>query len=524
MFTAVNSLYINQMYMDVVADNLSNVNTPGFKSSSVRFKDQFAQTMRVGSAPSAALGGLNPMQVGLGTNLASISPNFSQGALNSTGRDMDMAISGDGFFIYNHGDRELYSRDGSLALDAEGILVHSASGDRIQGWMANGLGVVAPGSFMEDIKVPINSTVARSTSEANLTGNLDANTAFPVTRNVVLSDTLDGTALTGATYPITLNVNDANGLPQTATLTFTKSAVNQWTFNVTGTGIAMDPAGIGTVTFDASGNFASNNRGITLNGEPIALNFSTVKAAVADHVSSLADGMTAGTYDVTMGVYDELGKLKSVAVRFTRSTANDWTYAPYPVDPDAKVVDLSGSPIAFGTVKFDTKGQFVSSTGSLSVKASAGSATPTIIQMDLSGLTMLTTANSASLSSQNGLAAGSLMGFNVSANTGEIYGAYSNGDQRLIGQLVLAMFANPSGLIREGGNTFAGGLNSGLASYGAPAAGGRGTVASGYVEGSNVDMSREFSNMILAQRGFQASSRIINTSDQMLQELVNLAR
>ncbi|MEI8131604.1 MAG: flagellar hook-basal body complex protein, partial [Leptolinea sp.] len=194
MFTAVNSLYINQMYMDVVADNLSNVNTPGFKSSSVRFKDQFAQTMRVGSAPSTALGGLNPMQVGLGTNLASISPNFSQGALNSTGRDMDMAISGDGFFIYNHGDRELYSRDGSLALDAEGILVHSASGDRIQGWMANGLGQIAGGSKPVPIQVPINSTVARATSAANLTGNLSAILPYPITSRVALSGTLNSAA------------------------------------------------------------------------------------------------------------------------------------------------------------------------------------------------------------------------------------------------------------------------------------------------------------------------------------------
>lgn len=137
---------------------------------------------------------------------------------------------------------------------------------------------------------------------------------------------------------------------------------------------------------------------------------------------------------------------------------------------------------------------------------------------------MLSTASSAALGSQNGLAAGSLLGFNVSANTGEIYGAYSNGDQRLVGQLALAMFVNPAGLVRTGGNNYVAGLNSGEARIGAANAGGRGKIASGYVEGSNVDMSREFSNMILAQRGFQASSRIINTSDSLLQELVNLGR
>jgi flagellar hook protein FlgE len=116
------------------------------------------------------------------------------------------------------------------------------------------------------------------------------------------------------------------------------------------------------------------------------------------------------------------------------------------------------------------------------------------------------------------------MGFNISSNTGEVFGIFSNGDQQLIGQLALALFVNPSGLTRQGSNLYLAGLNSGEPRIGQPSAGGRGTVASGYIEGSNVDMSREFSNMIMAQRGFQASSRIITTSDEMLQELVNLAR
>ena len=185
---------------------------------------------------------------------------------------------------------------------------------------------------------------------------------------------------------------------------------------------------------------------------------------------------------------------------------------------------LDGNPVANGTITFDTSGQFVSSSGGLSVPGSPGASSPTLVTLDTSGMTMLATANSAALGSQDGLAAGSLMGFTVSASTGEIYGTYSNGDQRLIGQLALAMFVNPAGLLRQGGNNYVAGLNSGEPRVGAPASGGRGTIASGYVEGSNVDMSREFSNMILAQRGFQASSRIINASDEILQELVNLGR
>lgn len=529
MFTAINSMYLNQQYLDVVADNLSNVNTPGFKSSFVRFKDQFAQNMSVGAAPSAELGGTNPMQVGLGTNLGTVGKVFSQGALTSTGNDLDMAISGDGFFVYNNGVTDQYSRDGSLAIDAQGYLVHSSSGDRIQGWMATGLGAINTGSPLEAIQLPIDSTVARSTSSAYVLGNLNAATQIPATTaNAILSGTLNASAVVGSTYSTNIVVQDATGASQTVTLQFSKTSATTWTYAAT----SANASGNGTVVFDGTGNFdagASTINPLTVGTTPIALNMTnlTQPAATPNNVVlGDQDGTAAGYYDVTIGVYDELGVLTSVAVRYTRTThPNVWTYNLSPTDTSgATIVDATGGGIANGTITFDTSGQYVSSDGGLSVPGSPGALNPTLVNLDLSGMTMLATANSAALGSQNGLAAGSLMGFTVSANTGEIYGAYSNGDQRLIGQLALAMFVNPSGLMRIGGNNYVASLNSGEPRIGAPAAGGRGTIASGYVEGSNVDMSREFSNMILAQRGFQASSRIINASDEILQELVNLGR
>jgi flagellar hook protein FlgE len=536
MFTAVNSLYLNQQYMDVVADNLSNVNTPGFKANYVRFKDQFAQTMRVGGAPSTELGGINPMQIGLGTNLATISPNMTQGALTSTGRDLDMAISGDGFFVYNNGIRDLYSRDGSLAIDAQGYLVHSASGQRIQGWMATSIGEVNTGSPLESIQMPIDSTVARATTAAYLLGNLDAGTTIPVTTsNAILAGQLNASAVGGSTYDSTFDVQDAGGATVSVTLRYTKTSATEWSYVSITPGVniiedaTLNSQTNGLVTFDAGGNFVSNTGRILVGTAPISLNMSNVTqpaGAPNNIVAGSQNGTAAGSYDVTLGAYDELGVLKPVALRFTRTTnPNMWTFNLAPTDSSgASIVDVNGNPVANGTIVFNTRGQWVSDSGILSVPGSPGATTPTIVDLNLTGMTMLASANSAALGSQDGLAAGSLMGFNVSANTGEIYGAYSNGDQRLVGQLALAMFVNPSGLIRQGGNNYAAGLNSGEPRIGAPAAGGRGTIASGYVEGSNVDMSREFANMILAQRGFQASSRVINTSDQMLQELVNLAR
>lgn len=408
MFTAVNSLYNQQVFMDMVADNLSNVNTPGFKSSYIRFKDQFAQTMRMGSAPATTnnLGGTNPLQIGLGSNIGTVSQVFSQGALQSTGRELDLAISGDGFFVYRKGETEYYSRDGSIAIDARGALVNSNTGEYIQGWQADGLGDINTGNPLTDIVVPVDSTTARPTENATLQGNLDANTA------------------------------------------------------------------------------------------------------------------DAGTFNVTFGTYDSLGVLKPVTVQFTR-TANP-VPAPVPLTTTWNWAATSGG-VGNGTLVFDANGRHISGGGDVSVTGSAGT-NPTTCTINMEGITMLSSTNSVALTTQDGLAAGSLMGFNVSSNTGEVFGVFSNGDQHRIGQLAMALFINPAGLTRQGNNQYLAGLNSGEPRIGQPSAGGRGTVASGYIEGSNVDMSREFSNMIMAQRGFQASSRIITTSDQMLQELVNLGR
>lgn len=528
MFTAINSMYLNQEYLDVVADNLSNVNTPGFKSSFVRFKDQFAQNLSVGGAPSTEIGGINPMQIGLGTNMGTVGKSFTQGALTSTGNDLDMAISGDGFFIYDNGVTNLYSRDGSLAIDAQGYLVHSSSGDRIQGWMADTLGTINTGSPLESIQLPIDSTVARATTSAYILGNLNADTTIPVTTsNAILSGTLNASAAAGTTYSTSFNVQDGTGATQSVTMQFTKVNATTWSYATT----SANASGNGTVVFDGTGNFSALNvtNPFVVGTSTITLNMSNLTqpaGAANDIVLGEQNGTAAGYYDVTVGVYDELGVLTSVAIRYTRTTdPNEWTYDVSPTDTSgATIVDAAGNPVDNGTITFDTSGQYVSASGMISVPGSPGALSPTLVTLDLSGMTMLATANSAALGSQDGLAAGSLMGFTVSSNTGEIYGAYSNGDQRLVGQLALAMFVNPSGLLRQGGNYYAAGLNSGEARVGAPASGGRGTIASGYVEGSNVDMSREFSNMILAQRGFQASSRVINASDEILQELVNLGR
>lgn len=411
MYTAISSLNLQQKYLDVVSNNLANANTMGFKASRVLSQDQFSQMMSPGSAPTGTQGGVNPIQVGLGVNLGYISSNFTQGVLQSTGRNMDLGIQGDGFFIYGNDNRR-YSREGSMSLDMEGYLVNSASGMRTQGWMADATGAIDTNIPVDDINIVTDNTLARATANVVLGGNLNA------------------------------------------------------------------------------------------------------------------DMVAGDTYDVTMGVYDSLGALQTATVRFTRGATTavapiqtTWTWA---VQPDAAT---PATEAGAGTVVFDDNGQYVSSTtGTAIVLNTSTGAEPFNLTVDFTKLTMLSAASSVAVTSQDGLEAGTVTDVYISPNDGIISLMYSNGLSEQVGQVALARFNNPMGLMKADDTTFLPGLNSGDPQIGAASTGGRGGIAASYLEASNVDMAQEFTNMILAQRGFQASTRVITTSDEIMQELVNLKR
>jgi flagellar hook protein FlgE len=420
MFTAISSLGLHQKFLDVVSNNLANANTTGYKASRVLFQDQFAQTLSAGSAPSDTLGGVNPTQIGLGVGLGFVSANFSQGTLQSTGRNLDVGVQGDGFFIYGQDANRRYSREGSLGLDAEAYLVNSATGLRVQGWLADATGQIDANLPVDDLQIAMDKTLARATQNVILGGNLSAETAT------------DGT----------------------------------------------------------------------------------------------------GTVSVSMGVYDSLGALQTGSLQFTRSSADPLVWDWAVVDPATGLPDPAFGTGA-GTITFDANGQLDAAidpnpviTTPVQIPGSEGSANGGQIDLtlDMSDLTMLTTATSATVTSQDGLGAGAATDLNISPNDGVISLLYANGLVEKVGQLALARFTNPSGLVRAEDTSFITGLNSGEPQIGAAATGGRGNIASGYLESSNVDMAQEFTNMILAQRGFQASSRVITTSDEILQELVNLKR
>jgi flagellar hook protein FlgE len=402
MFTAISSLNLHQSYLDVVANNLANANTTGYKASRVVFQDQFSQMLSPGAGPSATQGGVNPIQIGLGTQLGYISPVFSQGMLQATGRNMDKSIQGDGFFIYDQGVNRRYSREGSLSLDSTGNIVNSSTGLRLQGWLVDGSGNVDPNMPADDINLTTDGTVARATSNAIIGGNLSA-----------------------------------------------------------------DAIAIG------------------------------------------------GTVTNTMGLYDSLGALHTAEVTFTRTGNNTWSWAV--TDP--------ATGAGAGTLTFDAQGQYNASAVTTAINIPGGAGANSIgLTADFSSMTMLAGDTSVAVTSQDGLPTGTVTDLYITPKDGQVFLVYSNGMREQVAQVAVARFNNAAGLIKSGNTMFQQGLNSGEPQIGLANSGGRGTIAAGYLEASNVDMAQEFTNMILAQRGFQASSRVITTSDEIMQELVNLKR
>jgi flagellar hook protein FlgE len=404
LFTGVAGLRANQRAVDVIANNIANLNTVGFKAGRVSFQEALVQTL--GGASTA---GKNPMQVGLGVTISSIDTLMSQGNLKPTDLPTDVAIEGDGFFVLSDGNSLLFSRDGVFQLDAQNRLVSAANGMAVCGWLADPTtGQIQNTSTLgvdSALTIPLGAmTVARQTSEVVYQSNLEAGAA---------------------------------------------------------------------------------------DGDSVATSFS---------------------------FFDSLGADHRVNVAFTKTaTDNEWAWEA--TDPS------SGAVYGSGTLTFDENGQCTSPTAALSITLAdpGGASSPTDLQLDFSAVTQLAGTSTIQAVRQDGLAMGTLQSFTMD-DQGIITGVFSNGMSQQLGQIALSVVANPGGLQRLGNSLYGLSPNSGATVITPPGHAGAGRVASGHIEMSNVDLANEFANLILTQRGFQANSRIITTSDEMLQELLTLKR
>ena len=636
LYTGLSGLRAHQTYIDVIGNNLANVSTPGFRGSRATFSDILSFTARTGSGPNGNFGGQNPMQIGTGTLMASIDVNTSQGTLQDTGRSMDVALQGRGFFTLTNGSQTFYSRVGSFGIDADRALVDLRTGLRV---------VSAQGS---SISVPTADTLpAQETTSISFQGSLPADVGGPLNEIVSAASALnagtaasktatsfDLTGLEGQTMLVSVNGGaqqtitvPATGTPTTAAevATWLNDNLNGVDAVVNGSDVDINTVQLGSaasIKFDNgagsdvlsalglnatlesgtetaatgsadlnqltarttpyvpgdqitlsgtnpdgsafSNTFVYGTDGTTLNDLVTFLNDQTIDPAQA--TASLSDGTIVFTaaeageaemslfignasgntggagwpsFEITqqgsgpdtavtaIDVIDSQGRTHPVSLTFTRSAQ----------DPDIwnMRAELNGTEGAIreqeiGRVRFNEDGSFAVIDGtdqlvfdwdsegwSQSINIDLGT------QGAFDGVAMLGSATTLAAVDQNGFGAGTLLnvGFN---NDGELMGFYSNGQSQVLDQLRISMFGNEGGLVREGDTLFSASPNSDTAIATTANAAGAGMVRAGQLENSNVDIAKEFVNLIEAQRGFQANSRVITTTDEILAELMNIVR
>lgn len=574
LFTGLSGLDVNQTKLNVVGNNIANVNTVAFKGSRALFKPQFYVTDGAGSPPSGDFGGTNPSQRGLGALIASIQKNFESGSLETTGRATDLAIDGGGFFIVQ-GKEQMYTRDGSFVLNQTNQLT-TTGGDFVQGFGVDADGNIIPGQ-LQSLTIPLGAlTKAEPTTEVELQGNLNASGQLATVGNIQLSrpltdvganaagDAPAGTSLltnlravddlgnpaTGALFAdgdvIDLSAKRGGrtlpGLTYTVTAASTVDELNTFLNQALGidASIASGTSTPGTTLLAAaSGTDPVNSRRLRIESNVGAQNAlslvgSKLGTDLAMQETSAAVGESVFT---SFTVYDSLGAPLQVnmitTLEATTATGTSWRYYAYSGnDTDAATFDPTGATegikLGTGTISFDTTGKLTTTTPlPLSIdRDNTGAGDPLSFALDFRQMNALadSSANASNMFAEaDGKPIGSLSSFSVAAD-GTIIGAFDNGLQQTLGQVAIATFDNPEGLIDNGGNMYRGGANSGTPKVTSPLQLSAGAVKSGTLELSNVDLSDEFVNLIIASTGFTASSRVISTSDQLLTELLNTSR
>lgn len=556
--TSLNGLALNETEINVLGNNISNAGTAGFKASNVSFQTQLAQTMSFGSAPSATNGGTNPMQIGLGAEVSAISADFSQGSITSTSTPSDLAIQGDGFFVLKDGTTggQVYTRDGEFRLDSANQLTNSA-GQQVMGYgVDSNFNLVTTG--LAPLQIPLGTLhLAEATTNVQMGGALSPQgvlaTQGTLETSQALTDMSGPAAATGATLLSNLSTTANPLVPlytvgqtislaptkggqtmaaKTMTVTATTKVSDLETFISdtlglqTGGSIPVDADAIPVgVSINGSGQIlVKGNRGsvndfnlpigsMTAGGTAVPISFIP---------SQTANGESATT---TFTAYDSLGtplNVRMTAYKESQS-ANNTTYR-YQLES----ADQSGANIAIGngTIVFDNTGKVTgSSTAQFAIDRSTTSATnPMLFTFDYSQISGISsTGSTLNLVNQNGTSPGTLTSY-VIDNSGVINGAFDNGITRTLGQIAMARFPNPQGLVQVGTNNFTQGIASGLPQITAPGTFGAGTIRSGAIEQSNTDIGKNLVNLIVASTNYQGNARVISSVDQLVNVLLTLGR
>ncbi len=547
LFTGFSGIRNHQSMMDVIGNNIANVNTIGFKSSRITFSDALNQFIQTGTKATSDTGGTNSFQIGLGVKIHSIDRNWNQGTLERTGIETDLALQGPGLFVLKKEGQTYFTRAGSFEFDSLGRLVSTQNGAIVQGRLADAKGVIQPNSLVGDLIIDSNMRLpAVATDLIKWGGNLDSRATLTRTENVKQTGNIN-VDLPGPFVTETTVYNEY-GDAFNFVLTYTKTA-NPNEYNLDwevkdDSGAVIGSGQITPIQFenDGQGNFTMNQATLNLfNGVNNRVNIpannldflfdptSITQNSSASSLTLVADeGREATLIQSSINIFDSLGNSHQVTIKFTKIADNQWTWtASVPGTSTA-----NGQPVSIsGSVVFNKDGSIspgnISPSNPVLVFDPSGSADQLSIKLDfgngMNGVTQTAVKSNLSAISQNGSISAALSNIKVD-HFGNIIGLFSNGSTRTLAQIMVAAFTNPNGLLGKGDNLFVTGANSGEARITSMNEESGTVVLSGVLEQSNVDLSEEFTRMIISQRGFQANARVITTADNLLQELANLIR
>ncbi|MCX8111215.1 MAG: flagellar hook protein FlgE [Syntrophorhabdaceae bacterium] len=522
LFSGISGLVTNGQSINVVGNNIANVNTVGYKASRTTFQDVLYQSITSATGTS---------QVGRGSTLGSVDTLFSQGSFESTSEATDLAIGGSGYFIVKSPENDMlyYTRAGQFRFDKEGKMINPG-GYIVQGKEID-RATKTPVGVSENIVISPEPSEPKATEKVGMAVNLQSNATW---KGTVGSLSGAGTSLT--------NVAASSGkYPRVGDYTATVSG-GKLTLTFTEKGPDGNPTG---VTKTWSGTLSASTTYTDWQGSGLDI---TTASSIADgsqtfsttgfkytYESVTSNPTTTSNYSSSISVYDSLGQSHVVNIYFRKayedSSTGDSTWQWHAVLEAVDSAEGKDTLAGWGNLVFNNKGTLISGGDPITVKfnfsqgAEANQPIALIFGKDSGGgaSTQYPIASTTNFQTQDGYPPGVLQNVTVSEE-GIISGHYSNGQILDLYQITLANFNNPQGLKREGGNLFAETLASGPAYTNAPGSGGLGKINSNSLEQSNVDLATEFVKMIIAQRGFQANSRVITTSDEILQELMNLKR
>ena len=545
MYSAVSGLKTHQTRMDVIGNNIANVNTVAFKSSSVTFSDILYQTTSNASGANATTGtgGVNAKQIGLGTTAAATKVSItSAGASETTGNPFDIRLTdknSTNFFIVNNGSENVFTRSGSFYVDGSGNLCMSSTGYTVMGWQVD----ETTGEIRKDtvsalrIMQEKNLTSApEATTQATIAGVLDENDTdvkndagrvmnlnfydnlgYQYTAKFAIKSTG-----TDGKYTVELtSVLDSNN--QNIIKNLTKQEISQ-IFGDYQADATLGQYGLAKgVKFDAANNqyekdgkkYQKSAKDPTVfeevnnptNTVSITEIFSGITTTIANNIKNKTNNYNVA-FDQTTGQATVTGERTSYDLVFDTSTGK---FASIGGDTPSKMLNMS--VLSSGLLNNNGNFQNISVDFSQCLNYEHGG--KSTIGAD-AGATDGTTGKGRKLGAMTGI---------FIDTSGRIYGTYDNGNTELLGQIAVAQFSNASGLEKVGESCYRTTLNSGeFDGIGVEISADGSSMTTGELEMSNVDLSSEFTSMITTQRGFQANSRVITTSDTLLEELVNLKR